>query len=85
MHPATVPAERLRGWAGNYGIRTILFEDGGLVWLRANGQKVKLTAMTSDGLFAAEGYDERLRMRFTADALEIHRVDEPAPTRFPRN
>ena len=85
MHPATVPTDRLRRWAGGYGIRTILFEEGGLVWRRANGQKVKLRAMTADGLFAAEDYDERLRFRFTADALEMHWVDEPAPTRFPRD
>ena len=84
-HPATVPTDRLRRWAGGYGIRTILFEDGGLVWRRANGQKVKLRAMTDDGLFAAEGYDERLRFRFTADALEMHWLGEPAPTRFPRD
>ena len=85
MQPATVPTGRLRRWAGGYGIRTILFEEGGLVWRRANGEKVKLRAMTSDGLFAAEGYDERLRFRFTTDALEMHWLDEPAPTRFPRN
>jgi len=85
LHPATVPADQLERWAGSYGGRTILFEDGGLIWRRNNGQKVSLRAMTADGLFAAEGYDERLRFRFTGDAMEMQWVDDPAPSRFPRD
>ena len=85
LHPATIPAERLEGWRGSYGGRAILFEEGGLIWRRTNGQKVKLRAMTADGLFAAEGYDERLRFRFTGDAMEMQWLGEPGPSRFPRD
>lgn len=85
LHPATVSAEQLQSWAGSYGGRAILFEDGGLIWRRSNGQKVPLRAMTADGLFAAEGYDERLRFRFTGDAMEMQWIDDPAPSRFPRD
>ena len=85
LHPATIPAARLRRWAGSYGGRIILFEDGGLVWRRSNGQKVKLSPMTADGLLAAEGLDDRLRIRFVEDALEMQWVADPAPTRFARD
>lgn len=85
LHPVTVSTDRLQTLAGAYGGRTILFEDGGLLWRRMNGQKVKLSPMTADGLFTAEGYDDRLRMRLTGDALEMHWIDEPAPSRFPRD
>lgn len=85
LHPVTVEAARLELLAGTYGGRTILFEDGGLVWRRMNGQKVKLVPMTADGLFSAEGYDDRLRMRLTGDALEMQWIDDPAPSRFSRD
>ena len=83
--PVTVAPERLQALAGSYGGRTILFEDGALFWRRASGQKARLTPMTADGLFAVEGSDDRIRMRLTGDALEMHRVDEPAPSHFPRD
>lgn len=84
-HPADPPAGQLRRLAGSYGGRSILFEDGGLVWRRANGQKVRLRPMTADGLFSAEGYEDRLRLRFTGDGLEMQWIDEPAPSRFTRD
>lgn len=85
LHPVAVSADRLQPLAGSYGGRTVLFEDGGLVWRRMNGQKVKLSPMTTDGLFTAEGYDDRLRLRLTGDALEMQWIDEPAPSHFPRD
>ena len=85
VRPVTIAPGRLQALAGSYGGRTILFEDGGLVWRRASGQKARLTPMTADGLFAVEGSDDRIRLRLTGDALEMHRVDEPAPSRFPRD
>ncbi|MES2835256.1 MAG: S41 family peptidase [Pseudomonadota bacterium] len=85
MHPVSLPPARLRGLAGTYGGRTILFEDGRLVWRRTNGQKARLSPMNADGLFSVEGYDDRLRIRFTGDAMEMQWIDEPAPSRFSRD
>ncbi len=85
LNPASVTVARLRALAGTYGGRVILFEGGGLVWRRPDGQKVKLAPMTTDGLFAPEGYDDRLRLRLTGDALEVQSVNAPAPSRFPRD
>lgn len=85
LHPVTVETPRLQVLAGTYGGRAILFEDGGLIWRRMNGQKVKLVPMTADGLFSAEGYDDRLRMKLTGDVLEMQWIDDPAPSRFPRD
>lgn len=85
LHPVTIAPDRLRALAGTYGGRVILFEDGGLVWRRSNGQSAKLSPMPADGLFAVEGSDDRLRLRLTGDALEMQRIDEPAPSRFPRD
>ncbi|HWQ86286.1 S41 family peptidase [Brevundimonas sp.] len=85
LHPATIAPARLRALAGTYGGRVILFEDGKLFWRRANGQKVALVPMTAEGLFMAEGYDDRLRLRLAGEALEMHWIDEPAPSRFTRD
>lgn len=85
VHPVSLPETQLAALAGSYGGRAILFEDGRLFWRRASGQKVALSPMNADGLFAAEGYDDRLRLRLTGDALEMHWIDEPAPSRFPRD
>jgi hypothetical protein len=85
VRPVAVAGDRLQTLAGTYGGRVIAFEDGGLVWLRANGQRSRLSPLTTDGLFAVEGVDDRLRLRLTGDALEVHRMDQPAPQRFPRD
>lgn len=84
-NPVSLPAARMQSLAGVYGGRAILFEEGRLFWRRTNGQKVALSPMNADGLFAVEGYDDRLRLRLTGDALEMHWIDEPAPSRFPRD
>lgn len=85
LHPVHLTAERLNALAGSYGGRTIVFEDGRLAWRRPNGRTSALSPLTADGLFAVEGTDDRLRMRLTGDALEMQRIDEPAPSRFPRD
>ncbi|MDI1325842.1 MAG: S41 family peptidase [Brevundimonas sp.] len=85
LHPATMTPARLRTLAGTYGGRVILFEQGKLFWRRASGQKVALVPMAAEGLFTAEGLDDRLRLRLTGEALEMHWVDEPAPSRFERD
>lgn len=85
LHPPTIAPDRLQALAGTYGGRVILFEDGGLVWRRANGQKARLIPMTADALFSVEGSDDRLRFRLTGEALEMQRIDEPAPSRFTRD
>ncbi len=85
LHPVSPSSQRLRDLAGTYGGRAILFEDGGLVWRRSNGQKVRLSPMNEDGLFAVEGSDDRLRLRFVDDTLEMHWIDQPSPSRFTRD
>lgn len=84
-NPVSLPAARMRSLAGVYGGRAILFEEGRLFWRRNNGQKAALSPMNVAGLFAVEGYDDRLRLRLTGDALEMHWIDEPAPSRFARD
>ncbi|HYD26874.1 S41 family peptidase [Brevundimonas sp.] len=85
LNPPAVAPAHLRALAGSYGGRVILFEDGGLVWRRSNGQTSKLTPMNADGLFAVEGADDRMRIWLSGDALEMRRIDDPAPPRFPRD
>ncbi len=83
--PVVVPSDRLQALVGTYGGRAIVFEDGALAWRRANGQLARLTPLDDDGLFAVEGYDDRMRFRLTGDALEMLRMDDPAPSRLPRD
>lgn len=85
VQPVTLAPERLQALAGTYGGRAVLFEGGELHWRRSNGQMARLIPLTVDGLFTVEGFDDRLRLRLTGDALEMHRVEEPAPTRFARD
>ena len=85
VQPVDVAPERLTALAGSYGGRAIVLENGALFWRRSNGQKARLVPLTADGLFTVDGSDDRLRMRLTGDALEVHRVDEPAPSRFARD
>lgn len=85
LHPVAVPAARLHALAGDYQGRGILFQDGALSYRRTNGQTARLTPLTADGLFAVEGYDERMRIRLTGDALELQWINEAAPIRFPRS
>ncbi len=85
VRPVTIASERLQALAGTYGGRAIVFENGGLVWRRANGPAARLLPLTGDGLFALENGDDRVRLRLTGDALELLRMDDPAPSRFPRD
>ncbi|WP_420470800.1 S41 family peptidase [Brevundimonas sp. FT23042] len=85
LHPVDLPEARLPQLAGDYAGRNIRLRNGALFWDRPNGQSYRLTPLTSDGLFAVEGSDDRMRLRLTGDALELLRVDEPSPSRFPRD
>lgn len=85
LHPVAVSAARLRALAGDYQGRGILFSAGTLSYRRTNGQTARLTPLTADGLFAVEGYDDRLRIRLTGDALELQWIDAPSPIRFTRS
>lgn len=82
--PVSIPASRLRSLAGTYGTHRIRLEGAGLVWVRSNGRTARLSPMTADGLFAVDGYNDRLRVRLDGAAMETHWIGEPAPTRFPR-
>lgn len=85
LNPVEIPPEQLEPLAGTYGGRTILFLNGGLVWRLGGAQDFPLRPMTRDGLFSVEGTDNRMRARLTGDALEVFRIEEPAPSRFPRD
>lgn len=83
LNPVQVPAARLQPLAGAYGPHAILFENEGLIWRRGE-RSLRLTPI-DDGLFSVEGYEERVRVRLTGDALEVVQIDAPAPSRIPRS
>lgn len=85
LHPVTIAPARLKAWAGAYSGRTVAFQNGGLFWKRKSGEMARLIPLTADGLFTVDGYDDHLRIRLTGDALELQWIDEPAPTRLPRD
>jgi len=83
LHPVALTPDRLQSFAGRYATAQVDFRDG-ILWLsRADRPTLRLSPMTADGLFAVDGID-RLRVRFTGQALELLRAGEPAPRVFPR-
>ena len=84
MHPPALPVAKLRALSGRYGVQNVVLRDGALYWLRKDGSH-RLTPLTADGLFSADGYDDHFRVRFLGNAMETQWNDEPAPTRWPRS
>jgi hypothetical protein len=83
LHPVAPTPDRLQSFAGRYATAQVDFRDG-ILWLsRPDRPTLRLSPMTADGLFAVDGID-RLRVRFTGQALELLRAGEPAPRVFPR-
>lgn len=83
LHPVSLPPERLRALAGDYGEISVAFR-GGALWLtRLNRPTRRLTPLTSSGLFEVEELDA-LRVRFTPKGLELLRQGEAAPRLFER-
>ncbi|UIJ47095.1 S41 family peptidase [Sphingomonas cannabina] len=84
LHPVTIPAAKLRAMAGLYGDRRVTWQDGALNFVRRDGKAARLIPLTADGLFAVEGFDDRLRLRLTGDVMEQYLIDQPAPIRLER-
>jgi len=83
LRPVALTPDRLQSFAGRYATAQVDFRDG-ILWLsRPDRPTLRLSPMTADGLFAVDGID-RLRVRFTGQALELLRAGEPAPRVFPR-
>jgi hypothetical protein len=82
LHPPVLSQARLRSLAGQYGDQRVLWRDGGLHYVRRNGQIARLIPLTADGLFTVKGYDDHLHIRLTKDAMERQWQDEPVPTRL---
>jgi prefoldin subunit 5 len=57
QHPVTVAADTLKSYAGKYGQRSLLFEDGSLYFQRAGREKHKLIPV-GQGLFLQEDVDD---------------------------
>jgi hypothetical protein len=85
LKPVAIPAARLGGLAGVYGGRRITVRDGELYFERRDGKTARLLPLTEDGLFTVAGYDDHFRIRLTGTAMEMHWIDEPAPTRLARD
>lgn len=85
LHPISLPVERLQALTGSYGRNRIVLRDGALWLERADRPAARLTPMTRDGLFAAEGFDDALRVRLTGSVMEMLWIDEPAPRRIARS
>jgi hypothetical protein len=75
----------LGGLAGVYGGRRITIRDGELYFERRDGKTARLLPLSEDGLFTVAGYDDHFRIRLTGTAMEMHWIDEPAPTRLARD
>jgi retinol-binding protein 3 len=65
MQPAVVPETTLKSCAGSYGIRTIAFENGTLIFQRENGPRLKLLPV-SDMRFVLD--ETGGTVTFTSDA-----------------
>jgi hypothetical protein len=85
LHPPLWTPTRLRPLAGHYGEKRVLWRDDGLHYVMRNDQTARLIALTADGLFTAEGFDDHLHVRLTGDAMELQWNDEPVPTRLPKS
>ena len=54
--PKPVPANKLKMYSGDYGLRKVFLENGILTYQRSGGPKLRLTPIT-ETVFAVEGYD----------------------------
>ncbi len=61
INPVTVSPEILQSYAGKYGPRTIIFENGYLFYLRLGNPKTKLTALAEDTFMFKEAGNFRLK------------------------
>ena len=84
LSPPRLPAATLRPLAGRYGVLQVVWRDGALFYVRRSGQQARLIPLTTDGLFAVEGFNDHFRIRLTGDAMETQWNDEPMPTRVSR-
>jgi hypothetical protein len=83
LHPVSFAPGRLKPLAGRYGEVAVELRDGALWLVRRNRPTVRLSPLTSDGLFAVDG-SELLRVRLTGNSLELLLAGAPSPRVFPR-
>ncbi len=62
LNPATVTPETMKSYAGSYGPRKILFEDGSLFYQREGRPKMKMVPMSEDYFCFAEVPEFRLKI-----------------------
>ncbi len=86
LHPVTVDAETMRAAAGTYGPIELRYSEAGLRFYRPDRphwpQGLLLQPLSDSGVYALEGDD--IRIRFTADGLELVRPGDGAPEPFKR-
>ena len=76
LRPVTLAPAQLRRFAGDYGEIHVELRDGTL-WLVAPDRPVRrLSPLTADGLFGVDDVSV-MRVRFTADVLELRWMGEP--------
>ena len=85
VHPVTIQAATLRGLAGTYRGKRVIWRDGALFYQLRNSKTARLLPLTADGLFTVAGYDDRFRIRLSREAMEQQWIDDPAPSRFARD
>ncbi|WP_224361229.1 S41 family peptidase [Hyalangium versicolor] len=83
-NPVFVSPARLKALAGRYGTASISLRDNALWLTRPDRPTRRLSPLTADGLFAVEGVD-MLRVRFTAQGLELLWQDDPAPLLYSKS
>jgi predicted alpha/beta superfamily hydrolase len=54
--PKPVPADKLKMYSGDYGVRKVFLENGILTYQRSGGPKLRLSPIT-ETIFAVEGYN----------------------------
>ena len=65
----SLDTETLKKYAGNYGLRTLTFEDGNLYYQRKGNNKYKLTPI-NDHLFMVDGNDD-FRIKVIVEAGNV--------------
>jgi hypothetical protein len=84
LKPVSLSPARLRSLAGNYGTTKVEFRDGALWITRPDRETVRMSLLTSDGLFAVERV-EGMRVRLTGRTMELLRPGAGKPQIIPRS
>jgi retinol-binding protein 3 len=83
LNPVTLSEQRLRRYTGVYGDASVRFADHSLWLHRPDRAPDRLRAMTEDGLFQSIE-NATLRVRITADTLDVLRLDPAYSVQYRR-